>query len=61
MPLAGFVVAFQSQGVLTGFPGWRVIGAQATYNPLGQMVTFLSVDDISSVADLLSRERNVRD
>lgn len=57
MPLAGFVVELQSREVLAGFPAWQIVGAQATYNPLGQMVTFLSKDDIISKADRLAAIR----
>lgn len=57
MPLAGFVMELQSREVLAGFPAWQLVGAQATYNPLGQMVTFLSKDDIISKVDRLSAIR----
>jgi len=57
MPLAGFVVELQSRELLAGFPAWQIVGAQATYNPLGQMVTFLSKDDIISKVDRLSAIR----
>ena len=43
--------------LLASFPAWQIVGAQATYNPLGQMVTFLSKDDIISKADRLSAIR----
>ena len=43
--------------LLVSFPAWQIVGAQATYNPLGQMVTFLSKDDIISKVDRLSAIR----
>eukprot|EP00397_Hematodinium_sp_SG-2012_P010694 GEMP01010817.1.p1 GENE.GEMP01010817.1~~GEMP01010817.1.p1 ORF type:complete len:778 (+),score=212.19 GEMP01010817.1:95-2428(+) len=50
-PQASMVAALQAEGVLP--VKWRSIGACPTYNPLGQMVTFLSEDDIiQAVSDV---------
>ena len=44
-PFAGFVTQLQNSGELPA--AWRCVGAQPTYNPLGQRATFLSTDDIT--------------
>jgi deoxyxylulose-5-phosphate synthase len=44
MPFASFVVKLQASGALPA--QWRAIGAANTYNPLGQLLTFLSTEDI---------------
>jgi hypothetical protein len=43
-PYSGMVTELQSGGNLP--PSWECVAAPRTYNPLGNMVTFLSVDDI---------------
>jgi hypothetical protein len=55
MPLAGFAVKLQNLGILP--KSWKVIGACPTYNPLGQLVTFLSAEDIkTAVFDMLNKK-----
>ncbi|CAE7489286.1 unnamed protein product, partial [Symbiodinium microadriaticum] len=51
MIFGGFVVQLQNKKLLG--PSWRVVGAQPTYNPLGQLLTFLSSEDIESAAHAL--------
>jgi hypothetical protein len=51
MIFGGFVVQLQSKDLLGA--SWKVVGAQPTYNPLGQTLTFLSSEDIQSAADSL--------
>lgn len=46
MPLAGFAINLQNQLLLPS--KWKVVGSTPTYNPLGQLVTFISSDDIES-------------
>jgi len=54
MPFASFVVSLQKSGALPAT--WRAIGATNTYNPLGQLLTFLSPDDIEqAVAAVLTK------
>ncbi len=53
MPLAGIASILQNDDVLKS--SWRAIGAQPTYNPLGNTVTFLSTTDIISGIKSLSR------
>jgi hypothetical protein len=48
MPFASFVVSLQAAGALPS--QWRAVGAQPTYNPLGQLLTFLSAEDIEKAA-----------
>lgn len=43
-PFAGFVTQLQTSGELPA--AWRCVGAQPTYNPLGQRTTFLSTQDV---------------
>jgi len=50
-PYSGMIIELQSSGNLP--PSWDCIAAPRTYNPLGSMVTFLSVDDIVSFAGKL--------
>ena len=45
MPLAGLASMLQRQSCLK--VPWQAIGAQRTYNPLGNTMTFLSTEDIS--------------
>jgi hypothetical protein len=47
----GYVVSLQNDGLLP--TRWRVIGSQATYNPLGQTLTFLSSEDVERAASSL--------
>lgn len=56
MPLAGHTVALQNTGLLP--VSWRVIGAQPTYNPLGQLLTFLSPEDVVEAVENLVKTRN---
>lgn len=51
MPFASFVVNLQKSGLLPA--RWRAIGGTNTYNPLGQLLTFLSPDDIEQAATAL--------
>ncbi len=48
MPFASFVVSLQKSGVLPAH--WRAVGGTPTYNPLGQLLTFLSTEDIEQAA-----------
>jgi deoxyxylulose-5-phosphate synthase len=43
-PFGNFVTTLQSAGVLPH--KWRLVAAAATYNPLGQLCTFLNEDDV---------------
>ncbi len=43
-PQAGMITTLQAEGALPA--RWRSIGACPTYNPLGNLTTFLNVDDI---------------
>jgi len=52
MPLGGHALAMQSSGHLDGI-SWSVIGASPTYNPLGKMTTFVSIDDINKAVEKL--------
>jgi hypothetical protein len=45
MPLCGIAVNLQNEGYLNS---WVAIGAAPTYNPLGNMTTFLCKQDIVS-------------
>ena len=45
MPLGGIANSLQNEGLLDSMY-WRVIGAAPTYNPLGNMVTFLDTQNI---------------
>ena len=47
-PQAGLVAGLQNEGLLPA--KWRSVGAANTYNPLGNLVTFLSHDDIVNAA-----------
>lgn len=58
MIFGGFVVQLQSKNQLGA--SWRVVGAQPTYNPLGQTLTFLSSEDIQAAADALLRKDKIR-
>jgi hypothetical protein len=51
MPFAGISATLQNDGHLN--VPFRAIGAEATYNPLGNTLTFLSVADIRSAIDKL--------
>jgi hypothetical protein len=51
MPFGGISAALQNEGLLK--VPFRAIGAEATYNPLGNTLTFLSVADIRSAIDKL--------
>lgn len=54
MPLAGMAVVLQKRGTLP--VAWQAIGAQFTYNPLGNTLTFLSATDIhAGIMTLLER------
>lgn len=55
MPFAAFVVKLQNAGLLPA--QWRAVGAQPTYNPLGQLLTFLSSDDIAQAATSLLQKK----
>ena len=55
MIFGGFVVQLQKQKQLPS--SWRVVGAQPTYNPLGQTLTFLSSEDIECAAHALLLEK----
>jgi 2-oxoisovalerate dehydrogenase E1 component len=50
-PYSGMVTELQSGGNLP--PSWECVAAPRTYNPLGNMVTFLSVGDIVQAAGRL--------
>ena len=55
MPLAGMGAILQRSGDLS--VPWHAIGAQFTYNPLGNTLTFLSAEDISDgIKSLLTRQ-----
>lgn len=54
MPFASFVVKLQNASVLPS--QWRAVGAQPTYNPLGQLLTFLSTEDIEGAAKSLLKK-----
>lgn len=51
MPFGGISASLQNEGLLT--VPFRAIGAEATYNPLGNTLTFLSVADIRSAINKL--------
>jgi hypothetical protein len=53
MIYGGYVTQLQKDGCLPS--SWMVVGAQATYNPLGQTLTFLSSDDIEACVRRLIR------
>ena len=46
-PLANIATTLHSQQQL---PAWSAVGATPAYNPLGNLITFLSVDDIVNAA-----------
>lgn len=48
-PQASMVAQLQNDGLLP--PKWCSIGACPTYNPLGQMLTFLSAEDIKNAIE----------
>jgi hypothetical protein len=56
MPFAGMAAIMQNEGLLEC--PWRAVGAQATYNPLGNTITFLSAEDIKNGIQLLVSRRN---
>ena len=51
MPFAGMAAIMQNEGLLDC--PWRAVGAQATYNPLGNTITFLSAEDVKRGIELL--------
>ena len=51
MPFAGMATLLQKNGSLT--VPWQAVGAQYTYNPLGNTLTFLSTEDIINGVDIL--------
>jgi|EP00945_MAST-04E_sp_MAST-4E-sp1_P002826 2-oxoisovalerate dehydrogenase E1 component len=52
-PHAGMITSLQQDGLLPG-ANWQSVAASPTYNPLGNLVTFLSVDDIVEAAEKLA-------
>lgn len=48
-PFASISLGLKKKGVLDGRP-WDVIGAEPTYNPLGQLTTFLSKEDVAEAS-----------
>jgi 2-oxoisovalerate dehydrogenase E1 component len=50
-PHAGIITSLQQEGLLP--QRWQSVAAAATYNPLGNLTTFLNVDDIVAAAKKL--------
>ena len=46
MPLGAHAVTLHEEGALDHTLRWSTVGAARTYNPLGSLETFLSIDDI---------------
>ena len=55
MPFAGIAASLQKKGSLS--VPWQAIGAQQTYNPLGNLLTFLSTTDICEGIQLLVKNK----
>eukprot|EP00597_Dinobryon_sp_UTEXLB2267_P005886 CAMPEP_0170069886 /NCGR_PEP_ID=MMETSP0019_2-20121128/8390_1 /TAXON_ID=98059 /ORGANISM="Dinobryon sp., Strain UTEXLB2267" /LENGTH=513 /DNA_ID=CAMNT_0010278037 /DNA_START=632 /DNA_END=2173 /DNA_ORIENTATION=+ len=47
MPLNGMALQLQNEGLLSDVR-WKIVGASATYNPLGTSLTFLNANDVRS-------------
>jgi len=54
MPLSGIALQLQNEGLLCDVK-WNIVGATATYNPLGTSLTFLNGNDVkTSLLSLLN-------
>ena len=57
-PLSTMITILQNQDALPKY--WRLISAQPTYNPLGNLLTFLSEDDIIGAYKKIKAFNNTR-
>ena len=51
MPLGGIAIDLQNRKLIKS--SWAIIGASPTYNPLGNMTTFINKQDVIAAVNKL--------
>lgn len=57
MPLSARLIDLQNDNLLNRVGSWKMVGAAATYNPLGTYLTFLSKEDVVRAAEEIISQR----